>query len=156
MDFKGGIVGAAVAAVSLVVLPVLLYYLIDGRYGADLTRSGEQALTAFAIYAVIVGAAVTVTMFFHGSYRRGTRQRLFLGMASGALVAAYAFVVLVASGFGSALSDIGLRLDTAFAAILVAYASVILVFRAGEEHLESKKGPSEEPTAAKAGQGNGP
>ena len=155
-DFKGGVVGAAVAAVSLVVLPVLLYFLISGRYGADLTRSGDQALTAFAVYAVIVGAAVTVVVFFHGSYGRGSRPRLLLGLSSGALVAAYAFVVLVASGFESALSDIGLRLDTTFAAMLVAYVSVILVFRAGEEHLESKKVPSEGAATAKAGPGDGP
>ncbi|MCU0860118.1 MAG: hypothetical protein MUE55_05995, partial [Thermoplasmata archaeon] len=156
VDVKRGVLGAAIAAVSLVALPVVVYYLISWRYGADLTPSGDQALTAFAVLAVIFGAAVAVNVFFHGSYKRGTRNRLLLGLSSGALVAAYAFVVLVLSGFETVLSDIGLSLDTAYAAMLVAYASVILVFRAGEEHLELKRGPYEEPATAKAAPRDGP
>lgn len=141
LDVKGGVVVAAVASGLLIALPLVLASLIRGRYAASLADDDIQALSAFLIYAVILGAAATSVVFLYGSHRKGTRPRLLLGMASGALIVVYSFVVLVLSGLTSVLSSIGLELDTVFAALLVSYASVIVMFSVGGEYLASGKGP---------------
>ena len=151
LEVKGGSLLAAVAAGLLIAAPIALSYLIRDRFAESLTPHDLQLLSSFVLYAVILGAAITLTAFLYGGYKRGTRSRLSFGIVTGALIVVYSFVVLVASGLTSVLSDIGLRLDTTFAALLITYASVVVMFSAGGEYIASRKKWQESLVAAKAG-----
>ena len=141
---------AAVAGGLLIAVPFVFSYLIWNGFGVSLTLQGSQALSAFLLYALILGAVITLIRFLYGCYRKGTRSRLLFGMASGLLIMIYSFVVLVISGLASVLSDIGLHLDTTFAALLVIFASVILMFNTGGEYIASIRGWREPVDATKA------
>lgn len=141
LEVKGGVVVAVVAGGLMIALPLVLSLFIRDSFAASLTHDDIQALSAFLLYAVILGAATTLVVFLYGSHRKGTRPRLLLGMASGALIVVYSFVVLVLSGLTSVLWSIGLQLDTAFVALLIAYASAIIMFSVGGEYVASGKGP---------------
>jgi len=147
----GGVPWALIAAISSVALPVALYYGIRGRYAESLTQHDAQVLYAFFLYAVILGAAVTVTIYLYGCYPRGTRSRLLFGTMSGALIVAYAFMVLVTSGLMPVFSDNGIPLDTKYVALMVAYASVPLIFSAGAEYITSRKKWLESTGSARTG-----
>lgn len=147
---ESGAIVAGIAAGLLVVVPLVLFFLIRSGFSGSLTHHGIQALSLFLLYALILGASISLTLFLYGCYKKGTRSRLLFGVASGALIALYSFLVLVASGLTSALSDIGLHLDTAFAALMVIYASVIVMFSVCGEYLASRRAWQDSVGAAKA------
>ena len=145
---------AGVAAGVLIAVPCALSYIVRDRFAESLTSHGDHALSAFLLFALIIGAVVTLTMFLYGCYQKGTRSRLFFGMASGALIIIYSYIVLVVSGLTSALTDIGLRLDTFFAALMVIYASVIMMFSVSGEYIASRRMWQESIEAAQAEPGS--
>lgn len=138
LNVMSGVASALVAAGPLIAAPSVLFFLISDWYEGSLTHIGIETLSTFLLYALIIGAAIAFTAFLYGGYKKGTRPRLLFGMASAALVIVYSFIVLVASGFGSLLSDIGVHLDTAFPAFAVTYASVVIMFSVGGEYLRSR------------------
>jgi hypothetical protein len=154
LKVEGGVIVAGVAAGLLIAVPFVLSYLIRNRFAGSLTPHGVHALSAFLLYALILGAVVTLTIFLYGCYQKGTRSRLFFGIASGAIIVIYSFVVLVTSGLTSVLSDIGLRLDTTFAALMVIYASVVVMFSVGGEYIASRRKWQDSVGAAQAGPGS--
>lgn len=136
---RDGVKGAVVAASSLVAVPYVLYFVIRDMSAGSLTSHDFQALSAFILYAIILGAAVTVTIYLYGCYPRGSESRLLFGMSSGALIVAYSFIALVMSGLSPVFSDIGIQLDTKYVALMVAYASAPLMFSAVAEFVASRK-----------------
>ena len=151
LKVSGGVIGALVAACALIVVPFGLYSAIRSMYSGSLTTHDVRALSFFLLSAVTLGVAITVTMYFHGSYPRGSKSRLFFGMTSGTLVVVYSIVVLVLSGLTSVLEDIGLRLDTKYVALMIAYASVPLMISAGGVYISWRKKWQESVRAAKKG-----
>ena len=151
---ESGAILAGVAVGLLVAVPLVLFYLIRIRFSGSLSHDGVEALSLFLLYALILGAVITLSLFLHGCYQKGTRSRLFFGMASGMLLILYSFMVLVTSRLTSVLSDIGLQLDTTFAAAMVTYASAMVMFSAGGEYLSSRRTWEESVGAAKAGPGS--
>lgn len=139
LNVRDGIIGALVAAGSLIAVPFGLSSVIRTKYAGSLTPDDLHALSALVLYAVVFGAAVTATMYLYGCYPKGTKSRMFFGMVSGILIVIYSFMVLVLSGLTPVLMDIGIRLDTKYAALMVAYASVPLVFSAGGDYISSRK-----------------
>ena len=154
LKVEGGVIVAGVAAGLLIAVPFVLSYLIRDASAGSLTPHDNQNLSAFFLYALILGAAVTLTIFLYGCYQKGTRSRLFFGMASGGLIIIYSLVVLVASGLTFVLSDIGLQLDTTFAALMVVYASVVVMFGVGGEYIASRRKWQESAGTALAGPGS--
>ena len=150
-NLKGGIVTAGVAGGLLIAVPFALVFFIQKMFSGSITSQGSQALSTFLLYALILGAMVALSMFLYGYYQKGTRSRLLFGMTSGPLIMIYSFVVLVISGLASVLSDIGLHLDTTFAALMIIFASVILMFNIGTEYIASIRGWREPVDATKAG-----
>lgn len=150
---EGGVMLAGLSAGLLIALPAVLSFLLRIGFSETLTAHDVRALSTYLLYAVILGAAVASTMFIYGCYQKGSRPRLLFGMVSGALIIVYSFVVLVASGLTSVLSDIGLQLDTIFAALMVSYASVVLMFHVGEEFVASKRTLHESAKPDKVGPG---
>lgn len=136
---ESGVIAAGIGAGLLIAVPFVLSYQIRNGFAGSLTPRDVHALSTFFLYALVLGAVVTLTMFLYGCYPRGTRSRLLFGMASGALIVTYSFVVLVTSGLASVLSDIGLQLDTTFAALMVIYASVVVMFGIGGEYFASRR-----------------
>ena len=153
---EGGVMLAGLAAGLLIALPSVFSYLLRIGFAGTLTTHDVRALSTFILYAMILGAAVASTMFIYGCYRKGTRPRLLFGIISGALIIIYSFVVLVASGLTSVLSDIGLQLDTIFAALMVSYASVVLMFHVGGEFIASRRKLQEPVKSDQAGLGGAP
>jgi len=134
----------------LIAVPFALVFFIQKMFSGSLTFQGAQVLSTFLLYAIILGATVALSMFLYGYYLKGTRSRLLFGMTAGALIMIYSFVVLVVSGLASVLSDLGLHLDTTFAALMVIFASIILMFNIGGEYFASTRGWREPVDATKA------
>ena len=138
---EGGVVTAILAAIFLIALPAVFSYLLRIGFTGHLTANDVHALSVLILYALILGLAVCVAMFLYGCYRKGTRPRLLFGLVSGTLIVAYSFMVLVASGIASVLSNVGFRLDTVFAALMLSYASVVLMFSVLAEHVGANRAP---------------
>lgn len=153
LEVRSSIIATVVVAGLLIGVPSIIYFIIQNGSSGSLTPDGSEAMSAFLLYAWIIGAVISFTSFLYGGYQKGTRPRLLLGMASGALIVAYSIVVLIASGIESALSDIGVRLDANFAALTMVYASVVLMFSVGGEYLASRSESKKLNGAAPAGPG---
>ena len=132
---KDGIKPAAIAAGILIAVPFVLSYLIQRSYSTSLIQSDLRILSDFFLYALILGAAVSVAAFAYGCYQKGTRSRLTFGLVSAALIIIYSYVLLIMSGLNSVFTDIGLHLDTGYLALLVGFASVLVMFSVGGEYI---------------------
>jgi hypothetical protein len=150
MDVRRGVGAAFVVAVSLIAFPFVLSFIVKELNASTLTSHDLRVLSAFVLYAAILGAAATGTVYFYGCHKEGTTCRLLFGMVSGAIIVVYSFIVIVASGLTSVLSSIGLQLDMTFVALPVAFASVILLFQVGEEYIVSRPSPEEPLEVAEA------
>jgi hypothetical protein len=139
LESSGGIAGALIAAILFVAVPVILYAVTRGGYSRLLTPNDAQALDTFFAYALILGTTITVTISLYCGYPKGARSRLFFGTLSGALIIAYAFIVLVMSGLTLIFTDRGIPLDTKYFALMVADASVILILNTAAEYSASRK-----------------
>lgn len=139
LDMRNGLVVALIAAGSSIVLPIVLFLAIKSEHLGSLTHHDVLSLDIFVISAVIIGAVVTSAIYLYCGYPAGTKSRLLMGILSGALLAAYSFVALLASGLNSVIQDIGIRLDLKYVAVMVAYGSVPLVFIAAVGYLNSRK-----------------
>ena len=139
LESSGGIAGALIAAMLFVAVPVILYAAIRGGYSGLLTPNDAQALDSFFAYALTLGTTITITASLYCGYPKGTRSRLFFGTLSGVLIVAYAFMVLVMSGLTLIFTDRGIPLDTKYFALMVAYASVPLIFSTVAEYVASRK-----------------
>ena len=153
LDVKDGCTKAALAAALMIAAPIALSSIVRERFAGSLTPHDLEVLSDFVLYAVIVGLAVTIAAFLYGGYRKGTRSRLSFGIVTGILIVLYSFTVLVAGGLTPVLSDIGLELDMTYVALMISYASVIVVFGAFGDYIESRKKWKASSKAAKAGPG---
>jgi hypothetical protein len=153
---EGGVAMAMLAAICLIALPAVVSYLLRIGFASDLTTGDIHALSNLILYALIFGLAVCIAMFLYGCYRKGTRPRLVFGLVSGAIIVAYSFVVLVASGLTSVLSSVGFQLDAVFAALMLTYASVVLMFSVLGEHIGAKRTPQRPVESAEPQQGGAP
>lgn len=138
MNVRDGIKGAAAADISLTVVPYVLFFVIKETSAASLTSHDLQVLTLFAQCAILLGTAVTVSIYLYGCYPKGSKSRLLFGMSSGALIIAYSLIALVMSGLTPVLSGIGVPLDMKYVALIVAYASAPLMFSAVAEFVASR------------------
>jgi hypothetical protein len=156
MDVRRGVGVAFVTAGLLIAVPFVLSLVVREWNASTLTSHDLHVLSTFVLYAAVLGAAAAGTVYFYVGYKEGTTYRLLFGVASAAIIVAYSVIVVVASGLTSVLVSIGLQLDTTFVALPIAFASVILLFQAGEEYIVSGSGVEAPPEIAEAEPGEIP
>lgn len=135
---EGGI-NALLAAGSLIGVAVLFYYFVRNAFSSSLTNENLNSLSTFFLAAVVLGIATSVMVYLHGCYPKGTNCRLVFGLVAGAMIMVYALIVLVASGFSDVLSDIGLRMDMIYPALVIVYVAVYVMFCVAGEYKSSRE-----------------
>jgi hypothetical protein len=147
-----GFVNALLAAGALIGSAVVVYYLVRNWFLGSLTPENTDSLSTFILIAVILGIASSVTVYLYSCYPKGTKCRMIFGMVSALIIVVYSFSVLIASGFSSVLADLGLSLDMIYPALLMTYASVLLMFTVGGEYISSREEWLKKAKAAQKGQ----
>jgi hypothetical protein len=120
-----GIVAASLVAVLLIVVPVVLFLILN-RIIPDLFI--RSLLRDLILLVVLMGIPVAATSFFRGFYKKGSLARLIFGLVESGLFLLYLSILLLSSGLPSVLQWMNYYPDLAGIYIALLYLVALRTF----------------------------
>jgi hypothetical protein len=120
-----GIVAASIAVVLLIVIPVILFLILN-RIISDL--SIRSVLGDLIVLVVLLGIPVAATSFLRGFYKKGSLARMIFGLVESGLILLYLSILLLSSGLPVVLQWINYYPDLAGVYIALLYLVALRAF----------------------------